>query len=215
MENTDERYYIKEIHGGKYCYLNAANNLLVANDISEADTFSAKEVEHHLKGKKKNFYEAISVNPHLKESLVDVVVSEDVPGSIVAANEANILKTSWNGIVSQLAYLSNHADEYQAELELHLKCVQEEICDIQHFLELKAETVEETQSAAEMLQGCLHRRREIKDAMIVLEVLMTNLLDSCMNDRISSCQEKINALDYRHYKPRQLPQLFSDNSCAS
>ena len=213
MENyTAERYYIRESNGGQYCYLNAADNLIVVNDISEADTFTADEVKIHISGKKKRFYEAIPVP---SEAAKTSTVEETRPASVKAANDASLLKKGWNGIIAQLSHLTRHADDYESELQEQLKGVQEEICDIQHFLELRAETPEDAQSAAEMLQGCLRRRREIKDAMIVLDVLRTGLLNQDLYNRITSCQAQIDALDYRQYRPRQLPQLFTERSLAS
>lgn len=215
MDTQTDRYYIRETNGGRYCILNAANSLIVVNDITEADTFSKEEVSQHLKGRKLHFYEAVPVNPCKDNSCHESKDEEFVPASIAAANEASTLKNCWNGIIAQLDYLSNNADFYEDELNAQLVEVQEEICDIHHFMELKAETPEETKQAAEMLQGCLHRRREIKDTMLVLDILKKELLDLDLDERISSCKDQIRALDYRHYKPRQLPQLFSDNSCAS
>lgn len=216
MENyTAERYYIRESNGGRYCYLNAADNLIVVNDISEAYTFTADEVKMHLTGKKKKFYEAIPVPAETTETTETDAVEEIAPASVKAANDASLLKNGWNGIIAQLSYLTRHAGDYESELQEQLKSVQEEICDIQHFLELRAETPEDTQSAAEMLQACLHRRREIKDAMIVLDVLRTGLLNQDLDNRITSCQTQIDALDYRQYRPRQLPQLFAERSLAS
>lgn len=213
MENYPaERYYIRESNGGRYCYLNAADNLIVVNAISEADTFTADEVKMHLTGKKKRFYEAIPVPAETTEA---DAVEEIAPASVKAANDASLLKNGWNGIIAQLSYLTRHAGDYESKLQEQLKGVQEEICDIQHFLELRAETPEDAQSAAEMLQGCLHRRREIKDAMIVLDVLRTGLLNQDLDNRITSCQAQIDALDHRQYRPRQLPQLFAERSLAS
>ena len=213
MENyTAEHYYIRESNGGRYCCLNAADNLIVVNDISEAGTFTTDEVKIHLTGKKKRFYEAIPVPSETAETSA---VEDIAPASVKAANDASLLKNGWNGIIAQLSYLTRHAGDYESDLQEQLKGVQEEICDIQHFLELRAETPEDAQSAAEMLQSCLRRRREIKDAMIVLNVLRTGLLNQDLDNRITSCQAQIDALDYRQYRPRQLPQLFAEHSLAS
>lgn len=206
----DKRFYIREIHGGKYCFLNAANNLIIANDIADADTFTFEEVQHHLSGKKKRFYEAVPV------PTADLGTEADnEPSSVKAADDAMLLKQNWNGIVSQLSYLNHHASEYEAMLEEQLKSVQEEICDIQHYLELYAETPEEAQKAAQLLQDSLHRRRKIKDAMIVLGVLRSDLLNQDLDSRISSCMAQIEAMDNRRYRPRQLPELFIDQQIAS
>lgn len=214
-----ERFYIRESNGGRYCILNAANNLIVVQDISEADTFTAEEVNHHISGKKRHFYEAVPVQadaPVIEADAADEANTQDTESaSVKAANEASLLKNSWNGIVAQLSYLTHHAGDYETELQEQLKSVQEEICDIQHYLELRAETPEDAQSAAMMLQGSLQRRREIKDAMLVLDVLRNGLLTQDLDNKITSCRAQIEAMDYRHYRPRQLPELFADRSLAS
>ena len=122
MENyTAERYYIRESNGGRYCYLNAADNLIVVNDISAADTFTADEVKMHLTGKKKRFYEAIPVPAETTEA---DAVEEIAPASVKAANDASLLKNGWNGIIAQLSYLIRHAGDYESELQEQLKGVQ-------------------------------------------------------------------------------------------
>lgn len=94
----------------------------------------------------------------------------------------------------------------QGELSQKLSEVDQEICDIQHYIEFNKLNAAEGYKAFKLLQDKLLERRAIKDDFSKFQMLsaakVSDIFDGTLDARISE-------LESRTYTPRVLKQLFN------
>lgn len=97
------------------------------------------------------------------------------------------------------------AEQRMAELQSAMDDVEEEICDIHHYIEFGKFNAYQGYLAFGMLKNRLQKRRKIKDELHILKKLGTCKLNSSM---LSDIQSSIDNLSNRKYQPRRLNELF-------
>lgn len=94
-----------------------------------------------------------------------------------------------------------------SELSKKMSKVDQEVSDIQHYIEFNRLNAAEGYKAFKMLQDKLLERRVIKDDLAKFQMLaaanVTDIFDGTLEKRISE-------LDHRTYTPRVLTELFDD-----
>lgn len=126
--NAGDKCYIVTTEG-KYCKLNERDDLVIARDYSEAILFPRQEAEARIgKGRKSRFYR-IEVAP-----LPLVGAAELSTQNCDNRENADTMfeghHYDWEGMLSDLCYMSQHMTEYQAKLHGMQSDVDQEISDI-------------------------------------------------------------------------------------
>lgn len=93
----------------------------------------------------------------------------------------------------------------QGELSQRLSQIDQEITDIQHYIEFNKLNAAEGYKAYKLLQDKLLVRRGIKDDMIKFQVLTSAKVSDIFDGTLD---KSLDALSNRTYTPRVLKELF-------
>lgn len=199
---------------GKYCKLNKHNYLVIARDYSEAVLFPRQDAEARIgKGRKSHFYriEAATLPP--------VGVAElSAQNCDIRENTATMFDRchyDWEGMLSDLCYISQHMTEYQTKLYGMQSDVDREISDIMHYLEFNNPGTDEMLKASQMLQERRRKRREITDEIEKTNLIRDTVFDRDFEIKIQQALGRMERMKARQYTPRKLTDLFTQNQKAS
>ena len=104
-------------------------------------------------------------------------------------------------VLNIIADLKSKKNGCLTKLNSELSRINEEILDIEHFIEFSKLNVPNAYNAYKMLRDTLNERRRIKDAITAA----TELYNNCDVDKLAESRDTLNN---RHYNPRRLPGLF-------
>ncbi len=111
--NAGDKCYIVTTEG-KYCKLNECDDLVIARDYSEAILFPRQKTEARIgKGRKSRFYRIEAATPPLAGAAELSIQNCDN-----RENEATMFEgyhCDWEGMLSNLCYMSQHMTEYRAK----------------------------------------------------------------------------------------------------
>lgn len=211
--NAGDKCYIVTTEG-KYCKLNERDDLVIARDYSEAILFPRQEAEARIgKGRKSRFYR-IEAAP-----LPLVGAAELSPQNCDNRENADTMfeghHYDWEGMLSDLCYMSQHMTEYQAKLHGMQSDVDQEISDIMHYLEFTDPGTDEMLKASQMLQQRRRKRREITDEIEKTNLIRDAFLDRNFETKVHQALGRMERMKVRQYTPRKLTDLFTQNQKAS
>lgn len=206
---TGRRFYIVDM-SYNYYKLDEKGNLVVARDSDEATTFSIKEANARVgTGRKAKFYQIIEA----PEIVMTPVTKEEIPTAQAEEPENksmmfDSLQNNWEELLSNLCYMSDHIGEYQDRLNDMLSNVDQEICDIMHYIEFNELTDDEVIMTGRMLQERRRHRRDIKDEMQKTALMRETFLDGNFGIKVQQSLELMVRMKDRYYTPRKLSDLF-------
>lgn len=206
---TGTRFYIVDM-SYNYYKLDEKGNLVVARDSDEATTFSIKEANARVgTGRKAKFYQIIEA----PEIVMTPVAKEEIPAAQAEEPENksmmfDSLQNNWEELLSNLCYMSDHIGEYQDRLNDMLSNVDQEICDIMHYIEFNELTDDEVIMTGRMLQERRRHRRDIKDEMQKTALMRETFLDGNFGIKVQQSLELMVRMKDRYYTPRKLSDLF-------
>lgn len=205
MMNTGEKCYIVTTEG-QYCKLNERDDLVVACDSSDAVLFHRQEAESRIgKGRKSRFYRIEPAEPNTSKC-----DSGQNTGTMFKGCHYD-----WEGMLSNLCYMSQHMTEYQAKLYEMQSNVDQEISDIMHYLEFTNPGTNEMLKASQMLQERRRKRREITDEIEKTNLIREAFLDRNFESKVQQALGRIERMKDRQYTPRKLTALFTQDQKAS
>lgn len=112
----------------------------------------------------------------------------------------------WLSSISNFKRFASTLDTKRSDLVKELSDVDEEICDILHYIEFGRLNASQGWAAAEMMKLSRQRRRKIKDALYIIYEIQKGRRDNIPE---SECAKKaIFNLNHRQYTPRKLSFLF-------
>lgn len=166
----------------------------------------------------KNFrkrYRIEEIADNIVESKQDTKKQEDKKEQICAVNNSVVINIA-NQVnddnidklkkdISGITEFVQSAEQRREELILKLSDVDQEISDINHYIELRKLNCYQGWLAYNMLRNRLIKRRKIKDELSILFKLEDCKVNSEM---ISEMKTQFDALETREYKPRKLKELF-------
>lgn len=210
----EKLYFIVDMTGNYY-KLNKRNNLILAKGSEEADMFSLKEANERIgSGKKSHFYTTLEAE--VKDAKGEVPANESNRyDEIETPTLFDSLHNDWEDCISKLCYMSSHIQTYRENLNTMLSVTDQEICDIEHYIELNNPNDVQMLKAAKLLQDKRRRRREIKDEMDRIELLKSTFLDEEFKIKVHQSMEYLQKMKCRKYTPRKLTELFDAIEYAS
>lgn len=206
---SGRRFYIVDM-SYNYYKLDEKGNLVVAKDSDDATTFSIKEANARVgTGRKAKFYQIIEA----PEIVMTPVTKEEIPTAQAEEPENksmmfDSLQNNWEELLSNLCYMSDHIGEYQDRLNDMLSNVDQEICDIMHYIEFNELTDDEVIMTGRMLQERRRHRRDIKDEMQKTALMRETFLDGNFGIKVQQSLELMVRMKDRYYTPRKLSDLF-------
>lgn len=206
---SGRRFYIVDM-SYNYYKLDEKGNLVVAKDSDDATTFSIKEANARVgTGRKAKFYQIIEapeivMTPVAKDEIHTAQAEETENKSMMFDS----LQNNWEELLSNLCYMSDHIGEYQARLNDMLSNVDQEICDIMHYIEFNELTDDEVIMTGRMLQERRRHRRDIKDEMQKTALMRETFLDGNFGVKVQQSLELMVRMKDRYYTPRKLSDLF-------
>lgn len=107
--------------------------------------------------------------------------------------------------IDSFASFVSETETRRGQLSNSLSTIDQEICDIYHYIEFGKFNAYQGWLIVKMLQSKFKQRRKVKNEMLVLQKLMDCKVNSSMIDTMKRIMEEVDGLDY---KPRVLSQLF-------
>lgn len=120
----------------------------------------------------------------------------DEPEATTDEQDVDFLEI-FNGVAS----LKDHKNGCLTKLNGELSRLNEEITDIEHYIEFSKLNVPDAYRAYKMLRDTLQERRQVKDTIRVVK----ELYDNCNVDKLADVKSE---LENRVYIPRRLSGLF-------
>lgn len=209
MMNTGEKCYIVTTEG-QYCKLNERDDLVVVCDSSEAVLFHRQEAESRIgKGRKSRFYRIEPATIPATEAAEPNTSKCDSGQNTGTMFEG--CHYDWEGMLSNLCYMSQHMTEYQTKLSGIQSDVDLKISDVMHYLEFENPDDERLLTSARTLQQLSRERREIKDEIEKTNLICRTFLDKAFGNKVQQAFDRMERMKSRQYTPRKLTDLFTQH----
>jgi hypothetical protein len=191
--------------GSRFIYKNHAGKYVPTSTEALADIFNKKQAEGIYNN---------SLSKALK-SVFYLKKYDDVPTEIKQTSQQDLEKTEkvmmsdniqyWLNKVSDLNGLAKDADKRRTELLNQLNEVNQELCDIEHWIEFTNLNAAQGYKAYKMLKERRIKRRSIKNELNVIDVILDKKISETVSDDI---RKSVQSMDDRTYSPRILKELF-------
>ena len=171
-----------------------------------ADTFGNKEANsvynNNLSKALKSCFRVMKVDkpPELVKQITQEKVNENTE---TPSNSENI--QYWIDKVSDLNGLASEALHRKDDLLSQLSKVDQELSDIDHYIEFVNLNAAQGYKAYKMIKDRRIIRRSIKNELEVLNIILGKKISETVTDEI---QKAISGMDKRTYEPRVLNELF-------
>ena len=171
-----------------------------------ADTFGNKEANsvynNNLSKALKSCFRVMKVDkpPELVKQITQEKVNENTE---TPSNSENI--QYWIDKVSDLNGLASEALHRKDDLLSQLRKVDQELSDIDHYIEFVNLNAAQGYKAYKMIKDRRIIRRSIKNELEVLNIILGKKISETATDEI---QKAISGMDKRTYEPRVLNELF-------
>ena len=171
-----------------------------------ADTFGNKEANsvynNNLSKALKSCFRVMKVDkpPELVKQITQEKVNENTE---TPSNSENI--QYWIDKVSDLNGLASEALHRKDDLLSQLSKVDQELSDIDHYIEFVNLNAAQGYKAYKMIKDRRIIRRSIKNELEVLNIILGKKISETATDEI---QKAIAGMDQRTYEPRVLNELF-------
>ena len=210
---TERRFYIVDM-SNNYYKLDEKGHLVVARNSDDATTFSIKDANARVgTGRKSKFYQIIAA-PEIVLTADEEKVEK--PVVTIATDEKHemfeTLQNNWEDLLANLCYMSEHIGEYQNRLNDMLSNVDQEICDIMHYIEFNELDDDGMITTTKMLQERRRHRRDIKDEMQKTALMREMFLDGNFGIKVQQSLDLMVRMKYRYYTPRKLSDLFKEQT---
>ena len=171
-----------------------------------ADTFGNKEANsvynNNLSKALKSCFRVMKVDkpPELVKQITQEKVNENTE---TPSNSENI--QYWIDKISDLNGLASEALHRKDDLLSQLSKVDQELSDIDHYIEFVNLNAAQGYKAYKMIKDRRIIRRSIKNELEVLNIILGKKISETATDEI---QKAISGMDKRTYEPRVLNELF-------
>ena len=194
---TDGSRWITKNRNGKY---------VPTTCVALADTFGNKEANsvynNNLSKALKSCFRVMKVDkpPELVKQITQEKVNENTE---TPSNSENI--QYWIDKVSDLNGLASEALHRKDDLLSQLSKVDQELSDIDHYIEFVNLNAAQGYKAYKMIKDRRIIRRSIKNELDILNIILGKKISETAKDEI---QKAVSGMDNRKYEPRVLNELF-------
>lgn len=171
-----------------------------------ADTFGNKEANSILQN---NLSKALKSCFHLQKIDEPPALVKQITQKEIKENTENVLVAEnikyWVDKVNGLNGLASEALHRKDELLSQLSKVDQELSDINHYIEFCNLNAAQGYKAYKMIKERRIKRRSIKNELEVLSIILGKKISDTASDEI---QKAIAGMDKRTYEPRVMTELF-------
>lgn len=206
MSVFDKRYCVVD-KMGNYYRVNEDELLVEVEDEGSAQRFDILEANQRISnsGMSKLLRTVQASKIQCKKSGVTKVESNIMK---VVEGELRMDEIDFAEILKELYFIYVNTPAYLEKLREKLSAVDEEICDILHFIELYQRDEEQSLDLVDQIQECRQRRREIKDDIYRIETFGRIFNTMGLSGILKDANKKLKKMEEREYVPRKLPGLF-------
>ena len=193
--------------GTRYIFRNYEGKYVPVSNQDMADVFSKKQAENVC-------------NSSLPKALRNIFYIEkhDIPPeNIKQVTQKDLMKNTeklsttesiqgWLEKIHDLNGLVYDAKKRKTDLERQLKTLNDEILDIEHYIEFQNLNAAQGYKASMDIKKCRIKRRTVKNEIAVIDVILKHKIGEVVSNEV---HQKINSLDSRTYKPRIRKDLFN------
>lgn len=171
-----------------------------------ADVYSKKQAEcilnNSLTKALRNVFHVEKYDTEVSKE-VKPVTEKDIDETEKVMVSENI--QHWLNKVSDLNGLANEALNRKDELVQSLSNIDKELCDVLHYIEFYNLNAAQGYKAYKMIKERRIIRRNIKNELNVLNIILSKKISETATDEINKC---VAGMDKRTYEPRVLKELF-------
>lgn len=176
---TDLLYYIMD-YSGNYYKLGQGDQLVVATDQQDAETFTFAQANGRVNvGKKAAFYCMVPIEDKTVSTVKELTYDEVTDEIEKNAASYDLSEMDWGEYLTHFIYLVSGIKNYRDDLAKKHSDIDQKICDILHYIELCETNDDEAIDLIELLRVCRENRREIKDELQRIEYFQVNLGTKC------------------------------------
>lgn len=184
--------------GNKYLYRNRKGKYELGAK-SLADLYETKDkAENVLSSCLTKVLQAkcyVSIEKNNENSEQNLSMAEQEPDELI----------EWKEKITMFQSFADQVEKKMEELNHELSNIDQEICDINHYIEFEKLNAYQGWVACKMLQIRFRQRRKIKNKISVLQSLgNSKVSSSCLTNVLT----KIGGLNDLTYEPRRLSSLF-------
>lgn len=194
---TDGTRWIMKDRKGKY---------LPTSFVTLADLYTKKQADaicnNSLSKALRGIFHVEKVNDVIPKQ-IKPVTEKDIDETEKVMVSENI--QHWLNKVSDLNGLANEALNRKDELVQSLSNIDKELCDVLHYIEFCNLNAAQGYKAYKMIKERRIIRRNIKNELNVLNIILSKKISETATDEINKC---VAGMDKRTYEPRVLKELF-------
>lgn len=191
--------------GTKYIMKGKRGNFTPTNCAAWAEIFSKEKATNVLNNQ---------ISKNLRKGYHIELLEPDPPG-IKSVTKTDLKQTEkvmetdvtqeWISRIRELNGLIQDAKIRKVELTQQLSDVDEQLCDIYHYIEFSKLNACQGYKAAKMIKDKRIARRRIKNELQVLSIILSSNISDEIEQEVVS---RIKGMDNRVYNPRSLTELF-------
>lgn len=191
--------------GTKYIMKGKRGNFTPTNCAAWAEIFSKEKATNVLNNQ---------ISKNLRKGYHIELLESDPPG-IKSVTKTDLKQTEkvmetdvtqeWISRIRGLNGLIQDAKIRKVELTQQLSDVDEQLCDIYHYIEFSKLNACQGYKAAKMIKDKRIARRRIKNELQVLSIILSSNISDEIEQEVVG---RIKGMDNRVYNPRSLTELF-------
>ena len=191
--------------GTKYIMKGKRGNFTPTNCAAWAEIFSKEKATNVLNNQ---------ISKNLRKGYHIELLEPDPPG-IKSVTKTDLKQTEkvmetdvtqeWISRIRGLNGLIQDAKIRKVELTQQLSDVDEQLCDIYHYIEFSKLNACQGYKAAKMIKAKRIARRRIKNELQVLSIILSSNISDEIEQEVVG---RIKGMDNRVYNPRSLTELF-------
>lgn len=192
--------------GSRFIYRNQSGKFVPAPSEAMADVFSRKQAEgilnNSLPKALKSVFRVVKYDnpPEDVKQVTQTELDNNTEKVMVAENIQR-----WLDKVSDLNGLAKEARRRKEELMKQLHDLEDELLDIEHYIEFSNLNAAQGYKASKDIKECRVKRRSIKNELLVLDIILGQRVDEIISEEI---YKKVQSIDERTYSPRVRTDLF-------
>ncbi len=199
MNVFNRRYFIVD-NMGRYYVVDENDTLTLAKEDSRIESFNIIEANKRIG------------NSSMKSMLKTLTANESAGGKDTKQSQKTVKAYDMDKIdlvelTEKISFIYQNINSYQKRLQGELGAVDEELCDLAHFIELY-DSDEKALELVHQIYGCRKRRRSIKDQLYKAETFSKLFKHDGIEIVLKEIRNHMKKLKTREYMPRVLAGMF-------
>ena len=193
-------------NGNQFIGIATTGGIIKVENIYAAKVFSSsdkcKNIINHNLAKEKDCWYFVKV----EDTKEDFNFEKEKDAKISIQLNKPVKRTAVDGYFDRLKGITDEISQNYFSLKRDLEIVEKEIIDIYHAMEFYDLSASKGYKIYKMMQKRLQHRREIKDDLEKIKIMLGIHIEK---ESIDKAKKKMENMDQRRYIPRVIIELFS------